>query len=113
MSLEDYFESFIMANRNKRADGMGGEEWTWMEGSEFQAGISTNNTSEAQIAYQAGSRTIFRIVTRKDVILEQKNMIKRVKDGRLYRITSNAWDMETPDAAEVQFWQVNAEVVEV
>ena len=113
MALEDYFEPFVMMDWRSKSDGMGGVEWEWEEGADFEAGISMSNSTEAQIAYQSGTRAIFTIVTKKVVTLEQTDVVKRKRDGRLYRITSNAKDMETPDIAEMQFWQVTAEVVTV
>ena len=113
MALTDYFEPFIRMDRRSTPDGMGGFDGEWLEGEPFEAGISTLSSREAQIAYQAGTQTIFTIVTSKTVRLEQTDTVKRVKDGRLYGITGNAGDMETPNAAEMQFWQVTAEVMEV
>ena len=113
MALEDYFEPFIRMDLRGTPDGMGGFDWQWLEGAAFEAGVSRVNFGKEKIAGQDGTNTVFTIVAEKSVPLEQEGRAKRVKDGRLYRITSNAKDMETPDIAQGQFWQATAEVVEV
>ena len=112
MALQDFFTDFTMLNWLSRPDGFGGITWTWSDGAAFRAGVSANSTAEAQIAYQAGTKTIYTIVTQDNVGLELNDRVKRVSDGKVFRVTSNAADMTTPALAEVQFSQVTAEVVE-
>lgn len=111
--LSDFFEDFVIQNKVSQPDGMGGVTWSYTDGVPFKAGISLNNSSEAQIAYKNGLRAIYTIVCRKVMNLKQDDVVKRTKDGRLYRITSNANDMETPAVAVEQYHQVTAEVIEV
>lgn len=112
MALEDYFEDFIMQNWISRPDGFGGVEWDVTDGAPFRAGIATANSTEAQIAYRNGLKTIYTIVHPKVLELEQNDRVKRMKDGRIYRITSNSADMATPAVAFNEFSQATAEVVE-
>lgn len=55
----------------------------------------------------------YTIVIPLTVKLEQNDRVRRVRDGRVYRITSNAADMTTPSVAQEQYAQVGAEVIEV
>ena len=110
--LSDYFEPFVMQDWKSAPDGFGGLTWELSDGAEFMAGITTNSSNEAQIAMQNGMKTIYTIVHPITLTLEKDDRVKRKKDGRLYRITSNSADMTTPGVAQVQYSQVTAEVVE-
>ena len=109
--LSDFFEDFIMQNWTSEPDGFGGIIWTLSDGASFRAGIATQNSAEAQLAYQAGTKTVYRIAHRKTLVLEQDDRVKRIKDGRIYRITSNSADMTTPAPAQEQFAWASAEMV--
>lgn len=110
--LSDYFEDFVMQDRVSMPDGFGGLAYDYADGAVFQAGITTNNSTEAQIAMQNGMKVIYTIVHSISLTLEQNDRVKRLKDGRVYRITSNSADMATPASAQVQYAQTRAEVVE-
>lgn len=109
--LSDYFEDFVVMTKIKVPDDFDGLRDEYVEGASFRAGISTNSSTEAQIAQQNGMKAIYTIVHPITMTLEQNDRVKRVKDGRVYRITSNSADMTTPAVAQVQYSQVTAEVV--
>ena len=110
--LSDFFEDFIMQDRISVPDDFDGLRYEYVDGAPFRAGISTNNSNEAQIAQQNGMKAIYTIVHPATITLLQNDRVKRAKDGRTYRITSNSADMTTPGAAQVQFAQVTAEVAQ-
>ena len=112
MALDDFFEPFIMQDWFSMPDGLGGLTWTLMDGATFRAGISTDSSTEAKIAEKKGMKKIYTIVTPQTVVLEQNDRVKRVMDGKLYRITSDSADMTTPGVSDMKFSQVSAEVVE-
>ncbi len=112
MALSDFFEPFVMQVQYTAPDDFGGVTWWLDDGDAFQAGISTESSTEAKIAEKNGMKTIYTIVTPETVTLKQDDRVKRVKDGRVYRITSDSADMTTPAPASVRFSQVTAEVVE-
>lgn len=109
--LEDYFEPFLFMTKVKVPDDFDVLRDEYVDGASFRAGITTNNSNEAQIARQSGLKTIYTIVHPITMELSQNDRVKRVKDGRVYRITSNSADMTTPSVAQVKFSQVTAEVV--
>ncbi len=111
MALEDFFEPFVMQVLTEAEDGLGGRVQIWTDGAEFLAGLSTNHSTEARIAYQNGMKTLYTLVTDTGTVLRQDDRMKRVRDGLLYRITSHSADMTTPHVAQRQYAQVSAEVV--
>lgn len=109
--LTDFFEAFKRRTLTQTDSPLGGKIYTWTDGASFQAGISTNNSREAQIAYRNGLATQYTIVIPHGVTLRQNDRVKRVADGVEFRITSNSADMHTPACAALQYAQVTAEVI--
>ncbi len=111
MALTDFFEAFKRRTLTQTDSPLGGKIDTWTDGASFQAGISTNNSREMQVAYRNGLATQYIVVVPTTVTLVQNERIKRVSDGRDYRITSNGADMRTPACAALQYMQATAEVI--
>lgn len=112
MALTDFFVDVCIMDKYTQADGMGGIITTYADGAAFRAGITTKQSTEAQIAYQNGLKTIYAIVFEPKITLQQGDRVKRISDGRVFRVTSNASDMTTPAAAHLKMSQVSAEVIE-
>lgn len=113
MAVTDFFEPFVYMDYVSVSDGEGGMTFDFRGGAPFQAGIFANSSTEAEIAYRGGVKTIFTIVTEWGVELEHKDVVKRLRDNRLYMITGNAIDNTAPDFAdEVRTREVTAEVLE-
>lgn len=112
MALEDFFEDFQFMDHLSVSDGTGGFKHEHVPDAPFRAGIDANRSNEAQIAGRTGNKTIFTVITRLNVELEQNDVILRKLDGRRYRITGNALDTTTPKVAREKYRVVNAEVIE-
>lgn len=111
MALEDFYEDFIFMDYVSVSDGLGGIRYEFQEGAPFRAAIRTLNSDEVEVAYRNGLHTIYRITSGLNVVLEQNDVVMRVKDRRYYRITSDSLDNTTPDIAAVQQRHVTAEVM--
>lgn len=111
MAFDDFLEPFRMMDYVSQPDGLGGFQMAHVPGAPFSASIYVNNSNEAQIAGRTGNKAIFTIMTRKNVELEQNDVVLRQRDGRKYRITGNAIDKSTPDSAGLQLRAVTAEVI--
>ena len=111
MALENFFEDFIIQSKVYVDTGFGTFEPQYTDGANFRAGISTNSTNEAQIAERSGMKTIYTIVHLPAITLHKDDRVRRIRDGRMYRITSDSADMTTPPGAGVQYGQVTAEVI--
>ena len=109
--LTDFFETFKRRALTQTTSPLGGKVDTWTDGASFQAGVSLNNSREAQIAYRNGLATQYTIVMPTTVTLHQNDRVKRVADGVEFRVTSNSPDMHTPACATLQYSQVTAEVI--
>lgn len=112
MALQDYLVDFCMLDKRTVEDGYGGVTPEYAEGARFKAGITTNQSNEARIAYQQGLKVIYTLVFKPTIALENGDRVKRLSDGLVLRITSKSRDMTTPTAAQLQMSQVTAEVIE-
>lgn len=111
MALEDFFEDFNIQSKVYVETGFGTFEPQYTNGANFRAGISTNSSAEAQIAERNGMRTIYTIVHLPSITLHKDDRVQRIKDGHIYRITSDSTAMTTPAIADMQYAQVTAEVI--
>lgn len=111
--LSNIMKPCVIMDTMTKPDGFGGYDEVLTEGAPFNAAIALNSTTEAQIAYQTGTKRIYTVVTLPVVKLKHGMMIRRVHDGLTLRITSNASDMIAPDMSSIKMAQVNAEAVDV
>lgn len=107
--LQDAMVDCVYMNKNKEPDGAGGFVTAWKDGAEFKAAISTNTSTEAQIAEAQGLKRIYSVVTNKNAMLEQNDVFKRVSDGATFRVKSDGEDVVSPRASTLNMSQVTAE----
>lgn len=113
MALSDFFVDCCMVDKISVPDGFGHVSHTYVDGARFKAGIGTDSSTEARIAYQQGLAVMYSIITNEMDVLKQGDRIKRLKDGLVLEVTSDAVDMTTPSVARVKFCKVSAKAVKV
>lgn len=107
--LYDAFEDVILMEKTRQSDGEGGFITVWTEGVTFQAAIVFDSSLQAAVAEKAGASSLYTITTDKTVVLEYHDVLKRKKDGKILRITTDGDDVYTPERASFQIRQVRAE----
>lgn len=111
MSLIDDFKAPCVLMERKRIPdgegGWGGEEWT--EGAEFSAAIVCDQSMQARVAEKEGVTSVYTVTTNKKAMLKYPDVFKRLEDGKIFRVTSDGDDVQTPERATFQFSQVTAE----
>ena len=107
--LSEAMENCIMLDKRTTADGYGGYVTSWIEGAEFQAAIVLDNSIEARIAEKQGVTALYTITTKKAVNLQYHDVFRRLKDGKIFRVTSDGDDDHTPASASLNMRQVSAE----
>lgn len=110
--LPQMFTPACKLDLTSESDGFGGFVETWKEGAQFDAAFAMNGTTDAQIAQQSGSKRLFTVLTKQTAKLRFNDRIKRLSDGLVLRITSNADDIKTPDSSDLKLYQVTAEAIE-
>lgn len=90
-------------------DGYGGVKTSYKEGAEIMAAFSFNSSTEARIASRQGVDNRHKIYTKKSVLLRFYDIVKRDRDGKYFRVTSDGDDKRTPNAAGLDLRSVEAE----
>ena len=110
MSLIDAFkEPCVIMNKAKVSDGESGFKVEWQEGAGFDAAIVKDSSLEARIAEKEGLTNTYTVTTSPNAALEFHDVFKRVRDGQVFRVTSNGDDVRPPSVATFDFEQVSAE----
>lgn len=108
--IEEGMEPVIMMNKTRVEDGEGGYVTTWTDGIEFQAAITFDSSMQARIGGKLGATSLYTITTAKNAKLDFHDVIRRLSDGKVFRITSDGDDRQTPARAQFgQYLQVSAE----
>lgn len=107
--LTDAFEPFVMLDKTTAPDGCGGFISTWTEGAEFPAAATFDTSIEARVAGVQGVTSLYTITTTKAVNLQYHDVLKRLSDNKVFRVTSDGDDKKTPASATLNMRQVTAE----
>lgn len=107
--IDDFKASCVMIDKKRIPDGEGGFNTAWTEGAQFQAAITFDSSIEARIAEKQGVTSLYTITTDRNAKLEYHDVFKRISDGKIFRVTSDGDDIQTPHRASFQFSQVTAE----
>lgn len=107
--LDEYMENCVMIDKTTVSDGRGGFDYAFVDGAEFQAAITLDNSIQAKIAEQQGVTGVYKVTTTKSINLQYHDIFKRVSDGKIFRATSDGDDNKTPVSATLNMRQVSAE----
>lgn len=107
--LKDAYEPCVLLVKDKQSDGEGGFITNWRDSVEFECAITFDTSIESRIAEKQGVTSRYTITTNKNAKLEYHDVIRRLSDGKIFRITSDSDDKQTPKSASFQFLQVTAE----
>lgn len=107
--IDDFMDKCIILNKVTTADGYGGYITTWTEGAEFDAAITFDTSMQARTADKAGVTSLYTVTTSRVLTLEYHDVFRRVRDGKVFRVTSDGDDKFTPASATLDMRQVTAE----
>ena len=107
--LTQAMEDVVMLEKKRVPDGEGGFTTDWADGVQFKAAITFNSSLEAKVAEKQGVTSLYSVICPINAKLEYHDVIRRLRDGKIFRITSDSDDEITPDSATFQFAKVSAE----
>ena len=102
-------ESCVFMVKEKTPDGSGGYKPDWKEGEPLRAAITLGTSTEARIAEAAGTVDVYTVTVSRSVQLKYHDVIKRLSDGKTFRITSDNADKKTPLCTALDIAQSSAE----
>lgn len=107
--LTEQFEKCVMLDKHTTSDGYGGTIIEYVDGAEFVAAITFDNSIQAKIAEKQGVTSVYTVTTRKNMMLNYHDIFRRLEDGKIFRVTSDGDDVKTPASARLNMRQVSAE----
>ena len=107
--LDEAMEEFVMMDKTTVSDGYGGYIPTWKAGASFQATAVLDTSMQARIGEKQGVTALYTVTTRKAMNLQYHDVIRRVSDGKIFRVTSDGDDKKTPGSAGLNMRQTSAE----
>lgn len=107
--LDDALETCVMMDKTTEPDGYGGYTSSYADGAEFKAAIVFDTSMEARTADKQGVTSLYTVTTSKAMMLEYHDVFKRVRDNKIFRVTSDGDDKFTPASATLDMRQVTAE----
>ena len=90
-------------------DGLGGFVDTWTPGAAFPAAILKDASMAARIAEKDGLTEVYTITVKRSVPLEFHDVIQRLEDEKIFRVTSEIVDNKSRAFSGIDFGQVTAE----
>lgn len=107
--LQQAMTDVVAMEKTRVSDGEGGFIVDWVDGAVFKAAITFDTSMQSRIGEKQGVSSRYTITTSKNAKLEYHDIIRRLNDGKIFRVTSDGDDKQTPDSASFQFLQVTAE----
>ena len=107
--LDNAMEDYTILNKIKAPDGYGGYTVEWSDGAVIQGAMVFNASTETKKAEAMGVTSVYTLTTRKAVTLEYHDVLRRERDGKIFRVTSDGDDAYTPQSASLDMRQVTCE----
>lgn len=107
--LTDSMEPYVLMDKTSGPDGYGGITRTWQDGAEFQAAAVLDTSIQARVGAVQGVTSLYTITTPRAVHLEYHDVFRRLRDGKIFRATSDGDDKHTPISTDLDIRQVSAE----
>ena len=107
--LTEQMKDCTIIDKTTTADGYGGVKTSWVDGAPFTAAISFDTSMEARIGGAQSEISKYTVVTPRAIVLRYHDVFRREKDGKIFRVTSDGDDKETPQSASLDMRVVTAE----
>lgn len=99
----------VFMEKKQTQDGSGGYIPEWAEGEPLRAAIIRDTSTEALVAEAAGTVEAYTVTVSRSVHLKYHAVIKRLSDGKTFRITSDNAEKKTPVCTALDIAQSTAE----
>jgi hypothetical protein len=107
--LDEAYEEYTLLDKVRTDDGYGGFDVTWTDGAKIQGAMVFNTSLEARKAQAMGVSSVYTLTTKRNVVLEYHDVLRRTRDGKIFRVTSDGDDSYTPTSATLDMRQVTCE----
>lgn len=109
MLWESELEDAVILTKSYVSDGRGGTIETYTEGLTVSVAFTFLTSPQMRIAEQTTAVPRYTLTTHQNVNLQFHDVIKRKRDGMVFRVTSKGDDNKSPKVATLDMRQVEAE----
>lgn len=109
--MKDFQENLVMLDRRTVPDGYGGIKTQWVDGAGFTAVMTQPQSGSAEIADAITESKTYKVVTGTNITLNKDDYLRRVRDGKTFKILNGNADRLAPDDSELQMRVTTAEEV--
>lgn len=95
----DAFDDYIVINRLVLDDNEGGVFIDWQDGARIKMALDLGGSSEIRQAAAQNLKTVYTATLPQNTPVRYDTYLRAVKDGRIFRITSNPMENKTPAMA--------------
>lgn len=99
----------VFMEKKQVPDGSGGHKTDWTDGEPLNAAITRDTSTESRIAEAAKTVEQYTVTVSRSVHLKYHSVIKRLSDGKTFRITSDNAEKKTPYCTAMDIAQSTAE----
>ena len=107
--LDQAFEEYTMIDKITTEDGYGGTKTTWKDGATIQGAMVFDSSLQARVAGSNGVTSVYTLTVRRNINLEYHDVLRRTRDNKIFRVTSDGDDFYTPQSAGLDMRQVSCE----
>lgn len=115
--LNDYMEQFVILDKTTVDDGYGGYTTVWKAGATINGALAIANESDVVVAGAAGEKTTHTLLVSKGITLDYHDVLQRVADEKIFRVTRSGDEVYTPKSAglnlrkvALESWELPSEV---
>jgi hypothetical protein len=107
--IDEMTDDYILLNKVRVDDGIGGYDTQYTDGVPIKGAMVFDTSIQARIADAQGVSSVYTLTTKKNIVLEYHDVLRRVRDGKIFRVTSDGDDKYTPPSATLNMRQVTCE----
>lgn len=107
--LSEAMEECVLLDKTTSLDEYGGFVPVYVEGAPFSAAITFDTSIQARVAEKEGVTSLYTVTTPRNITLDYHMVFRRVRDGKIFRVTSDGDDRYTPKSSSLDMRQVTAE----
>lgn len=107
--LTDAMEECVLMDKSTELDEYGGFVPIYKQSVYFKAAIVFDSSIQARRAEKEGVTSLYTVTTPRNIILEYRMVFMRLRDKKVFRVTSDGDDKATPKSTNLDMRQVTAE----
>jgi len=107
--IDDMTEEYVLLDKTRTDDGIGGFKPVYVDGVTIQGAMVFDSSMQARTAEAQGVTSVYTLTTKKNIVLEYHDVLRRTRDGKIFRVTSDGDDKFTPKSAGLNMRQVTCE----